>query len=307
MTRLPYIVFVLVFLVAVAATTASGEIVKVTGDKAHIYNPETKQVKAYDAKGKRFMVYGWQSDWYLVEAKLKHEKKLVWLSMADVEVDWAENATTALVAAVPNTNTLKLDDGTWVQYAGIQVTRKDSPLTRQTLAWLKQLLEGKQVTLEYDKKFRKNQHGYTLAYVYIDGVFVNRALVNCGVAAVLTSYKTGGGRYAGMLSYYETQARETGQGVWAAKKAAEAAETAAASTTVDSATPTQQQDRTRPLTQAERIQWNLRLTVEVRVSSERIKTDEDKDDEEVCLLGPSVPASGGGPPPEAGGTIETAG
>ncbi|MBN1918220.1 MAG: thermonuclease family protein [Verrucomicrobia bacterium] len=246
-----------------------GEIVRVTAKVTTLSDAETKETRSAGIQGKRFMVYGAAKGWYLIEATISGERKLVWIPATDVEIDWGRTKE-GRVAGVPNTNTLKLEGGQWVQLAGIEVTRADTELTRQTLAWLKGLLEGKQVTLEFDEEFAKSNHGYTLAYVYVDGLFVNRALVEHGLAAPLTAYKTGGGRYASVFKRLEDAAKASGAGVWAVRKATETAPTTAEETPEQEEWTEPEQART--LSPAERMQWARNLVTEARVSGARKKT-----------------------------------
>ena len=261
------IAFVLALLLAAAGR---GEIVRVRAEHTRLYDGETKETKSVSVQGKRFMVYGAAKGWYLIEATIKGEKKLVWIPMADVEVDWGQ-VKQARVVGVPNTSTLELEGDQWVRFAGIEVTHADSPLTRQTLAWLKGQLEGKEVTLEFDPEFTKDSHGYTLAYVYVGGLFVNRTLVEYGLAAPLTSYKTGEGRYASVFIHFEKSAKGKGLGVWAGEKPAETP-----------VMPTEQEQpsqdtgsgpgQVQVLSSAERMQWARNLVTEIKVFGTRDKT-----------------------------------
>ena len=298
MVRLSHI-FCGALLISLLAAGAAGEIVKITTDQARFYDAETKQLKTYKAKGKRFMVYGAQKDWYLVEATVSKEKKLVWLAMADAAVDWAD-AKTARVASVVNTSTLKLDSGDLVQFAGIVVTRQDTLLTRQTFEWLRGLLEGQQVVLEYDAKAGPAAQGGSAAYVYVGGLFLNRTLVEYGLASVSEVSDGAVGRYAAVFDYYAEQARQANRGIWAA------AEPAAPVASAGQAGGSPTSGPARQLTQAELTQWNLRLQVNVTIRTEKIKTD--AAGKEVCLGGPVTvgSGSGSGPSPEASAAIITA-
>jgi endonuclease YncB( thermonuclease family) len=290
----PFRVLGIVLLIVLFSAGALGEIVKITADQARFYDAETKELKTYEAKGKRFLVYGVQKDWYLVEATINKEKKLVWLAMADAAIDWT-GAKAGRVASVVDTNTVKLDDGRLVQFAGIEVTRGDTVLTRQTYEWLKRLLEGKQVVLEYEAGATQ---GSAAAYVYVEGLFVNRTLVEYGAATAPEPSATAGGRYAAVFGYYAEQARQARRGMWAVEQGAAAASPQAGSGQ-DSSGPVRQ------LTQAELVQWNLRLQVNVMIRTERIKDDDGKD-KAVCLRGPVTIAPDPGPSAEASAAIITA-
>ena len=168
------IIWLLVLLAVVGvAASGFGEIVKVTTPKALVCVGKKWVPLPAKAEGKRFMVYGARPDLYFIQISAK-KQVYGWIRAQDVEVDWGKTKRVRVVK-VHNTNTLKLSDDTWLQFAGIMVSMDDTPLTRKTLAWLRQLLEGKEVTLEYDPKVRRNARSYDVAYVYVEGLFVNRA------------------------------------------------------------------------------------------------------------------------------------
>ena len=291
MRRIPYIVGCITLTVLLAAG-ASGEIVKVAAERARFYDAETKEIRTYKAKGKRFMVYGVDKEWYLVDATIKGQRKLVWLAKADVAIDWAE-AKTARVASVVNTNTLKLSTGELVQFAGIVVTNQDTAVTRRTLDWLRRALEGRTVTLEFDEKLARPAQGGSAAYVYIGGMFINRTLIEYGLAAVPEGYATAGGRYAPVFGYYAEQARVAHRGAWRAEQG-------------DTRTASGQGagDRVPVLTHAQLVQWGLRLQVKVTIRTERLKTDDGG--KEVCFTGPGTTSQGSRPSREVLAAIITA-
>lgn len=59
--------------------------------------------------------------------------------------------------------------------------RRNTEEGRQASAYLKELLEGKQVSYEFDEE-EKDTHGRWLAYIYLDELFINRHLVEVGHA-----------------------------------------------------------------------------------------------------------------------------
>ncbi len=258
-----------VLLVALAATSA-GEIVKITAERTKIYDGE--KVKWAKIKGKRFMVYGAAKDWYLVEMTINKEKKHVWVPKADVAIDWGKTKT-AQVVTVHNVNTLELFNGDWVQFCGILVPMEETPLKRQTEAWLKKLLEGKEVTVEYDRKVRQNKRGYDLAYVYVDGMFVNRTLVEYGLARMSYQYQKANGRYAQVFGHFVQEARKTGRGIWAEEEPPEKEKPPELeeASPADLAEPERQY--VRHLSHAEKTQWAHNLQTDITVTGKRTKTD----------------------------------
>jgi endonuclease YncB( thermonuclease family) len=265
-------------------TVASGEIVRVTAEQTQLYDAQTKEAKPVSIQGKRFMVYGFAKDWYLIELTINKDKVFRWVPKADVEVDWGSaKVVTATVAAVRDVNTFELTNGTRLQFRRVEVPANGTELAGQTLAWLKKLLEGKQVTLELDT-MDPNARGFREAYVYVDNACVNRLLVEHGLARVSDAGEPA--RYDAVLTYYAERAAEAKQGIWAQGPTPTAAEARVAGhqdtspdTAVDSTPP-----RPRRLTPAQLTQWSLRLQVEVKVCTEQI------DEKEVS--GVSSPATG---------------
>jgi endonuclease YncB( thermonuclease family) len=292
------------FILAVLlSTVASGEIVRVTAEQTQLYDAETKEAKPVSIHGKRFMVYGFAKDWYLIELTIKKEKVFRWIPKADVEIDWGEaKVVTATVAAVRDVNTIELSNGTRLQFRRVRVPTDNAPLARKTLGWLKTLLEGKQVTLELETMDR-NARGHREAYVYVDSTCVNRLLVEHGLAQVSAAAEPA--RYDAVLAYYADRAAEAKRGIWAegptvttANVRGPAPERVSSDRGADS-TP-------RQLTPAQLTQWSLRLQVDVKVCSERV--DEEDPDDECGMNSPVTGANDGivvtGPrPPEFDGIV----
>ena len=270
-------------LVVGLASAACGEIVEVTTDSTLIYDSETKQSQEVKIKGKRFMVYAVSTDWYLVKMTIGGEQAFRWVPKTHVEIDWGETKT-ARVAEVVDANTLKLGNGDLVRFCGIEVEAGESPLARRTQAWLEKRLEGQQVVLEYDTKFR-TQGDCDLAYVYVGERFVNRTLVEHGLATVSLRYVTSDGRYADVFRHLLRQAKEKGRGMWAKP------EPVVDEPGEDEPTPAAEDDGTGPeetpsepattepepvqLTDRQKAQWVCNLDTDIKVGSKCKKTKRD--------------------------------
>ncbi len=76
--------------------------------------------------------------------------------------------------------------GYTVRLLGIDAPEKGQPCYEQAKNFLKRLVEGKRVRVEYGKR-KKDRYGRLLAYVWVNGTFVNRELVLRGFA-VFRSY-----------------------------------------------------------------------------------------------------------------------
>lgn len=127
------------------------------------------------------------------------------------------------VKKIVDGDTFYIDDetskGTKIRLIGV-----DAPESRKTFKkeigyygkeakeYLKTLLDGKRVRLEYDLD-RFDQYKRTLAYVYLeDGTFVNADLVKNGFAMVMTVPPNV--KYADEFVKLQREARENGRGLW---------------------------------------------------------------------------------------------
>jgi micrococcal nuclease len=104
-----------------------------------------------------------------------------------------------------------------VRYLGINTPRIEHPLRGPELYMTvareanRRLVEGKWIRLVFEAEPR-DRFGRLLAYVWVDGVFVNAALAHLGfVEAAATSTVTPYGEYFRSL---ESGARQDGRGLW---------------------------------------------------------------------------------------------
>lgn len=90
--------------------------------------------------------------------------------------------------------------------------KKEGYYGKEAKAYLKKLLIGQQVKLEYDID-REDQYGRALVYVYLEnGTFVNAELVKQGYAMVMTVPPNV--KYAEMFLQLQQEAREKNRGLW---------------------------------------------------------------------------------------------
>ncbi len=89
--------------------------------------------------------------------------------------------------------------------------KKNTAEGRQVSQWLKQYIEGKRVTLEYDQELN-DQYGRTLAYVFVDNVMLEDVLLTMGMARTLTMEPNI--RYQHHFEMAEKDARDSGSGFW---------------------------------------------------------------------------------------------
>lgn len=89
------------------------------------------------------------------------------------------------VARVIDGDTIVLADGTRVRYIGIDTPERGEVGYKEATEANRKLVEDKKVRLEYDVN-RTDRYGRTLAYVYVNGTFVNAWLLENGLAEVMT-------------------------------------------------------------------------------------------------------------------------
>ncbi len=82
---------------------------------------------------------------------------------------------------------------------------------KEASQFTKQMVESKQVRLEYDQQ-RKDKYGRTLAYVYLkDGTFLNLEIIKQGYGFAYTKYPF---KYLDEFREAEREARENKKGLW---------------------------------------------------------------------------------------------
>ncbi len=92
------------------------------------------------------------------------------------------------VSEVLDGDTIKLEDGTIIRYIGIDAPESEAVWKKRAYGNAaykrnRQLVENKEVSLEYDVEFR-DPRGRDLAYIWVDGKMVNETLVEEGFAWV---------------------------------------------------------------------------------------------------------------------------
>ncbi len=86
------------------------------------------------------------------------------------------------------------------------------PWGRQAKTFAQALVKGKTVRLEIEENNERDKFQRLLAYVFVDGTFVNREMVRSGKAFFYPGPMTG--KYAGVLGEAEEEAKKKGLGVW---------------------------------------------------------------------------------------------
>ena len=83
---------------------------------------------------------------------------------------------------------------------------------REASDFLRRLVDGKTVRLDYDQE-RTDRYGRTLAYVYLDDMFVNAEIIRQGYGHAYTQYPFS---FMEQFRALEREAREAGRGLWGA-------------------------------------------------------------------------------------------
>jgi micrococcal nuclease len=109
-------------------------------------------------------------------------------------------------------DTIELTNGRRVRYIGINTPERDQPYYPEATALNRQLVEGKNVQMEFDLE-TFDQYGRSLAYIWSEGVLVNLEIVRLGYANAYTVPPNV--RYQEEFRQAEREAREAGRGLWA--------------------------------------------------------------------------------------------
>ena len=88
---------------------------------------------------------------------------------------------------------------------------KNTPEGERASLFLKQYVDGRRVTLEYDQEL-KDKYDRTLAYVYVDGMMLQDMMLGMGMARTLVMEPNT--RYQHHFEMIEREAREGGSGFW---------------------------------------------------------------------------------------------
>lgn len=143
-----------------------------------------------------------------------------WESWEELWQDEPPAAATALVTRVVDGDTVEVDlDGVEedVRYIGVdtpETVKPDTPVQcfgPQASDFNHRLVEGRRVRLVFGEE-RRDVYGRLLAYVYLDGRFVNAELVRRGLARTLTIPPND--RFATRLKRLEIAAARSGRGLW---------------------------------------------------------------------------------------------
>ena len=143
-----------------------------------------------------------------------------WESWADLWNDPAPASTQAYVSRVVDGDTVEVQIGDReedVRYIGVdtpETVKPEEPVQcfgPQASDFNHRLVEQKWVRLVFDEE-RRDVYGRLLAYVYLEGRFVNAELVRRGLARTLTIPPND--RFAGRFKRLQDAAARAGRGLW---------------------------------------------------------------------------------------------
>lgn len=120
-------------------------------------------------------------------------------------------AENAFVTRVIDGDTIETDNGLTVRILGINTPEKKQFLYEDAKSFLKNLVEGKNITMEKDVVDR-DIYGRLLRYVFINGTFVESQLLEKGLANAFIIPPNE--KYSAKLKEAEKYAKDNGLGLW---------------------------------------------------------------------------------------------
>ena len=156
---------------------------------------------------------------FLTKIDRRFRRRVGWIGIVLAALAIACEADAWVYAKwVADGDTIIIDDGRRVRYIGIDAPEIDyenhraAPMGYAAQSKNRQLVEGRQLKLEYDRE-KKDHYGRTLAYVHrSDGLFVNLELLKQGYAYVLS--RCPNTSKAGLLLSAQREAMRDGKGIW---------------------------------------------------------------------------------------------
>ncbi len=124
-----------------------------------------------------------------------------------------DNTTESRVKWVIDGDTIILEDGRKVRYAGIDSPERGEPFYRKATRRNMSLVKGRSITIVVCKEKPYDKYGRLLAWVYVDGVDVSAVLLKEGLARVFRGPPCGIKRLEEYREY-ENMARKKRLGIW---------------------------------------------------------------------------------------------
>ncbi len=116
-----------------------------------------------------------------------------------------------IVSDVIDGDTIVLESGGHVRLLGINTPEKNQPLYEEAKERLKELVKGKNITLQTDFD-SVDKYGRLLRYVFVNDVFVNGLMIREGLATLYMVQPND--RYENELKQAEKESNENKEGLW---------------------------------------------------------------------------------------------
>ncbi len=115
------------------------------------------------------------------------------------------------IKRVYSSNMVQAKDGTWIRYIGLSSPGRGREYYEMCRDANKALVQDREIRIEFD--VLKEKSGMTLAYVYVDDLFINAEMVRQGYALVYEEEPNT--KYSKILFQMQKEARENRRGLWA--------------------------------------------------------------------------------------------
>jgi len=133
------------------------------------------------------------------------------LERNEVSEDSFDKNITVKVKEVIDVASVRLETGEIIKYIGIEPPAMDSKFFEEGRSFNKLLVSRKKITLEYDLRGR-DINGNLLAYVFVEGHFVNAEIIKHGFARFRPHPENT--KYEKAFTVYQNDAMKMGNGIW---------------------------------------------------------------------------------------------
>jgi micrococcal nuclease len=117
------------------------------------------------------------------------------------------------VTFVYDGDTIRIETGQKVRLLGIDAPEYDQPLGQETNLYLRNLVLGKEVTIEYDLE-KTDKYGRLLCYIFLNQVLINEEILKNGFAKTLFIPIDKKLKYRNLFIKTESIAKEKKIGIW---------------------------------------------------------------------------------------------
>lgn len=175
-----------------------------------------KKIFAFLLAGALLIFAGFVSKEISVVSKNKEESALKAFLFKDDSKTLGSNSNSiaeVFISKVLDGDTIETSSGARIRYIGINAPEKGEKFSSLATELNKELVLNKKIRLEFDVQ-AKDRYGRTLAYVFIDNIFVNQEMVKKGLAVTETIQPNV--KYQNEIVNAQKEAREKCLGIWKA-------------------------------------------------------------------------------------------